>query len=220
MKFIAYYRVSDKHGLALNSLRSSVERHVTQEGGKLIREFIETVTDFGQIGEVFEAAVRQCRSDKAVLVLAESDPLSRQLGMLALLVQQNVPLAAAGHSDVNKVLEPLFTNARADVGTKVTTPKVKKKYPSGAGRGNPDLVTARATSMTVRKKNADAFASKYRHEVLEWRDRGDTLASIAARLNGMKLPGPRGGRWHSTSVRNLIARCRLLVEQAGEPRTA
>ena len=64
MKFIAYYRVSDKHGLALNSLRSSVERHVTQEGGKLIREFIETVTDFGQIGEVFEAAVRQCRSDK------------------------------------------------------------------------------------------------------------------------------------------------------------
>ena len=220
MKFIAYYRVSDKHGLALNSLRNSVERHVTQEGGKLIREFIEVVTDFGQVGEVFEAAVRQSRSDKAVLVLAESDPLSRQLGMLALLAQQNVPLAAAGHSDVNKVLEPLFTGTRADVGSKVTKPKVKKKSPRDKGRGNPDLATARVTSMRTRKKNADAFASKYHHKVLEWRDKGHTLAEIATRLNDMNLSGPRGGRWHSTSVRNLIVRCRSLDEQAGEPRTA
>ena len=219
MKFVAYYRVSEMHGLTLNSLRNSVERHVTQEGKKPIREFIETVTDFGQVGEVFEAAVQQCHRDKAALVLAESDPLSRQLGMLARLVQQHVPLAAAGHSDVNKVLEPLFTDIRAAVGSKVTKPKAKKKSPRGAGRGNPDLVTARATSVTVRKKNADAFASKYGHQVLEWRDRGDTLAKIAARLNGRNLPGRRGGKWHSTSVQNLISRCRLLAEQAGESQT-
>lgn len=219
MKFIAYYRVSEKHGMALNFLRNSVETHVTQEGGKLIREFIETVTDFGQVGEVFEAAVRQCRSDKAVLVLAESDPLSRQLGMLALLVQQNVPMAAAGHSDVNKVLESLFTGTRADDGSKVTKPKVKKKSPRDKGRGNPDLATARVTSVTARKKNADDFASKYGHQVLEWRDGGDTLAKIAARLNGRNLPGRRGGKWHSTSVQNLISRCRLLAEQAGESQT-
>ncbi|QNP50326.1 recombinase family protein [Diaphorobacter aerolatus] len=176
-----------------------------------IREFIETVTEFGQTGEVFEAAVRQCRSDKAVLVLAESDPLSRQLGMLALLVQQNVPLAAAGHSDLNNVLEPLFTGTRAGVCSKVTKPKVRKKSPRDKGLGNPDLATARVTSVTVRKKNADAFASKYVHQVLEWRDRGDTLAKIAARLNDMNLPGRRGGKWHSTSVRNLIERCKLLT---------
>lgn len=218
MKFIAYYRVSEKHGLALHALRNSVEKHVAQEGGKLIRVFSEPVTDLGQVGEVFETAVQQCRKDKAMLVLAESDPLSRQLGMLARLVQQCVPLAAAGHSDVNKVLEPLFTSTRADVGSKVTKPKVKKKSPRGAGRGNPDLVTARATSVTVRQKNADAFASKYRHQVLEWRDRGDTLAKIAARLNGMNLPGPRGGKWHSTSVRNLIARCERITDQEPEAR--
>ena len=219
MEFIAYYRVSGKHGLALNSLRNSVEEHLAKVGKKPIREFIETVTDFGQVGEVFEAAVRLCRSEKAVLILAESDPLSRQLGMLALLVQQNVPLAAAGQSDVNKVLEPMFAGTQADVGSKTIKPKAGKKSPRGAGRGSPDLATARVTSMTARKKNADAFASKYGQQVLEWRDRGDTLAKIAARLNGMNVPGRRGGKWHSTTVRDLISRCRLLDEQADEPRT-
>ena len=214
MEFIAYYRVSEKHGMALNSLRNSVEEHLAKVGKKPIREFIETVTDFGQVGEVFEAAVQQCCREKAALVLAESDPLSRQLGMLARLVQQSVPLAAAGYSDVNKVLESIqeYQGSQQE-------PKAKKKSPRGAGRGNPDLVTARATSVTVRKKNADAFASKYGHQVLEWRDRGDTLAKIAARLNGRNLPGRRGGKWHSTSVQNLISRCRLLAEQAGESQT-
>ena len=211
MDFIAYYRVSEKHGMALNSLRNSVEEHLAKVGKKPIRSFIETVTDFGQVGEVFEEAVQQCRREQAALILAESDPLSRQLGMLALLVQQNVPLAAAGHSDVNNMLEPLFTGIRADVDSKATKSKAKKKSPRGAGRGNPDLATARVTSMTARKKNADAFALKYGQQVLEWRDRGDTLAKIAARLNGKNLPGRRGGKWHSTSVRNLIERCKRLT---------
>ncbi|MFG5780007.1 hypothetical protein ACFIQF_23355 [Comamonas sp. J-3] len=207
MKFVAYYRVSEMHGLALNSLRNSVERHVTQEGGKLIREFIETVTDFGQVGEVFEAAVRQCRRDKAVLVLAESDPLSRQLGMLARLVQQHVSLSAAGHSDVNKVLEPLFTDARADGGSGATKSQTKKKSSGNAMRGNPELECARKTSSEVRRKKADEFAAKYYDDVFQLRTHGHSFAAIAELFNAAGRQGPRGGSWHATSISNLMKRC-------------
>lgn len=218
MKFVAYYRISEKHGLGQDAQRRSVLRHVAQECGKLIREFSEPVTDLADVGDVFKAAVKQCQRDKAVLVLAESDPLSRQLRMLALLVSQHVPLAAAGQSDVNKVLEPLFTDSRPDTIPKVTKPKAKNKSSLQSRRGNPDLEHARATSAEVRTENADAFALKFRHKVLDWRAKGDTLARIAARLNDMNEPGPRGGKWHSTSVSNLIARCECITDEEPEVR--
>ena len=69
MKFIAYYRISEKLGMGRNVQRSSVLRHVAQEGGKLIREFSEPVADLAKVGEIFEAAVQQCRREKAVLVV-------------------------------------------------------------------------------------------------------------------------------------------------------
>lgn len=219
MKFIAYYRVSEKHGLGRDAQRISVLRHVAQEGGKLIREFSEPVADLADVGEIFEAAVQQCRRDKAALVLAESDPLSLQLHMLVRLAAQHVPFAAAGHPDVNKLLEPLFTDTRPIEGTNVTKLKVKKRAQQSAGRGNPDLPRARAQSVEVRKKSADEFASKYGHDVLRWRAKGDTLAVIAARLNDMNRLGPRGGKWHSTSVSNLIARCEYLADQHAKLRT-
>ena len=218
MKFIAYYRISEKHGLALHALRRSVQGHVAQEGGTLIGEYSESVADLADVGDVFKAAVNQCQRDKAVLVLAESDPLSRQLGMLALLVAQHVPLVVAGQSDVTKVLEPLFTDSQPDTSPKVTKSKAKNKSSLQSRRGNPDLEHARATSAEVRTKDADAFALKFRHKVLDWRAKGHTLAKIAARLNGMNEPGPRGGRWHSTSVSNLISRCECITDAVSEVR--
>lgn len=206
MKFVAYYRISEKYGLALNVQRSSVLRHVAQEGGKLIKEFSEPVTNLADVGEVFDTAVQQCRRDKAVLVLAESDPLSRQLNMLALLLTQHVPLAAAGHADANRILAPLFSQTPLDSSLKVVKPKSSKKPPRNDNRGNPDLTSARTASSVSRKESADTFAKKYGHKVASWRATGDTLAEIAARLNNMNILGPRGGKWHSTSVSNLIER--------------
>lgn len=218
MKFIAYYRTSEKHGLALHTLRRSVQEHVAQEGGTLIGEYRESVVDLADVGDAFRSAVQRCQRDKAVLVLAESDPLSRQLGLLALLVSQRVPLVAAGQSDVNKVLEPLFTDVRPDISHKVTKSKVKKKPSVRSRRGNPDLGHARENSAAVRAENADAFALKFRHKVLDWRVKGHTLAQIAARLNDMNELGPRGGKWHSTSVSNLISRCECMTDEESEVR--
>ena len=116
MKFIAYHRIFDSHGLALDSQRESVSGFVAQEGGELVGEYSESVTDVAEVGEQFEAAIQHCSRIKAVLVLAESDPLSRQLRMLARLVGQHVPLAAAGLSNVNAVLQPLFTETAFGTG--------------------------------------------------------------------------------------------------------
>lgn len=214
MKFIAYYRVSEKHGLGRDAQRISVLRHVAQEGGKLIREFSEPVADLADVGEIFEAAVQQCRRDKAALVLAESDPLSRQLHMLVRLAAQHVPWAAAGHSDVNKLLQPLFSDARPNAGSIVTESKAKKKSQRKADRGNPDLGSARAKSAEVRKRKADEFASKHCDDVLRMRAKGYTLAEIADLFNAGGRLGPRGGDWHATSVSNLMKRCKCVAEKA------
>jgi hypothetical protein len=38
------------------------------------------------------------------------------------------------------------------------------------------------------------------------RDEGMTLAVIADKLNAMRVPTARGGTWHPTTVKNVLAR--------------
>lgn len=216
MKFIAYHRIFDSQGLALDSQRESVSGFVAQEGGELVGEYSESVTDVAEVGEQFEAAIQHCSRIKAVLVLAESDPLSRQLRMLARLVGQHVPLAAAGLSNVNAVLQPLFTETAFGTGharpepTAGKTKRKSKASPKRIGPGNPNLSEARVNSAKTLKRKADEFALQHCAAVLRMRANGKTLAEIADLLNNVEKLGPRRGDWWPQSVSNLIARCECL----------
>jgi hypothetical protein len=67
--------------------------------------------------------------------------------------------------------------------------------------------------VTVRKVLAPKFKAEARQRAMELepvitesKEKGLSLAKIAAELNKRKVPTPRGGRWDHSSVGNMLQR--------------
>lgn len=223
MKFIAYYRVSTekqgKSGLGLEAQRESVLKHVEQEGGTLIAEYSDVISGASETREQLDAALRRCEREKATLIISKLDRLARQLSFLAKFIESKVPLVVAELPHANKMLLQMmavFAEAERDMVSQRTKDALAAAKKRGVVLGNPKLADARVTAAEARKRKADEFASKHCQDVLRWRNKGHTLAAIAERLNDIKWLGPRGGKWHPTSVSNLIDRCKCLAERSSE----
>ena len=69
-----------------------------------------------------------------------------------------------------------------------------------AGKGN-------AAAVGALKQSADTYAAKLRPVIERLQGRGlSSLPALAHALNEMAIGTPRGGSWHPSSVRNLLAR--------------
>jgi hypothetical protein len=59
----------------------------------------------------------------------------------------------------------------------------------------------------VKTEKADSFASEIKPIIDEIKQAGIvTLAGIATALNARGIQTARGGRWHATTVRNIVQR--------------
>jgi hypothetical protein len=55
-----------------------------------------------------------------------------------------------------------------------------------------------------KKKVKDTAAQRVIKTILEQHQKGASLATVAGNLNERGIPSPRGGRWHDSTVRNII----------------
>jgi hypothetical protein len=80
----------------------------------------------------------------------------------------------------------------------------------GVRLGNPtNLAEAGAKGAASQRAEADAFAAKVLPIVQAIKTEGaTTLRAIAAALNERGVRTARGGEWHDSTVRNLLARTR------------
>jgi DNA invertase Pin-like site-specific DNA recombinase len=87
------------------------------------------------------------------------------------------------------------------------------KKAGGAALGNPrNLGEAGTLGRHTQAREAERFAANVLPVVAEIRACGVTgLEGIAAALNGRGVRTARGGRWHVSTVRNLLARERGLT---------
>jgi DNA invertase Pin-like site-specific DNA recombinase len=77
----------------------------------------------------------------------------------------------------------------------------------GVNLGGPNLPEARKIAQVSIKANADKQAAKVLPLIREAQRHGATsLRDIADALNARGVSTARGGQWHATSVRNLLAR--------------
>jgi DNA invertase Pin-like site-specific DNA recombinase len=89
------------------------------------------------------------------------------------------------------------------------TAALQAKKASGAKLGNPTNLCVAASIRThcTQSQVADEFAKNLMPVVQAIRNAGAvTLGEIANALNGRGVRPARGGKWHRSSVRNLIAR--------------
>lgn len=219
---VAYYRVSTARqgasGLGLEAQRAAVEALCVARGWDLIAPPYQEV-ESGKRADRPELskALERARLTGARLVIAKLDRLSRDAAFLLTLQNSGVRFVAADMPDANDLtvgIMALVAQQERQFISDRTKAALAAAKARGVRLGNPNGPAAlrRAGKGTVAaleavSSNADDRAERLRSTVERLKAEGVvSLAGIAEALNAQGIVTARGGRWHASSVRNLVAR--------------
>ena len=216
---VAYYRVSTERqgrsGLGLEAQRAAVASFAQTNGYAIVGEFSEAETGKGadalERRPELKAALISARKAGAAVCVAKLCRLSRDVHFISGLMSHRVPFIVA---ELGADVDPFMLHIHAAVAEKEraliarrTRDALQAKKARGDVLGSANIeqvaVVGRATLMA----NAEARAKNVLPVAKSIQDSGiTTLVGIAAALNARGIATPRGGSWHASSVKNLLAR--------------
>ena len=216
---IGYVRVSTaqqgRSGLGLDAQKEALERFAASEGYTLSRVFVEVET--GKGSDALErrpqlaAALSEARRQRCSVAVAKLDRLSRDVHFISGLMTHRVPFVVAElGADVDPFILHLFAalaeKERAMISTR-TKAALKAAKARGVKLGGPKLAQARKVALETIGAAADNHAANVLPVIREIRKAGaTTLREIADALNARGIPTARGGRWHASTVNNIVGR--------------
>lgn len=217
---VAYYRVSTarqgRSGLGIEAQRAAVQRFAEAEGITIIGEHTEIET--GKGADALErrpelaGALGEARKAKCPVVVAKLDRLSRDVHFISGLMAHRVPFIVAElGADADPFMLHLYAalaeKERALISARTRAALAAKKL-QGVKLGNPrNIDQAAAKGRDAQRAAADQFAANVLPIIESIKAAGATsLDAIAKALNARGIRTARGGRWHSTTVRNLLTR--------------
>lgn len=219
---VAYYRVSTARqgasGLGLEAQRAAVEGLCADRGWELIAPPFEEI-ESGKREDRPELlkALDRAKLTGARLVIAKLDRLSRDAAFLLTLQKSGVRFVAADMPEADETMVGIMAmfaqRERKAISTRTREALAAAKA-RGQRLGNPNGAAAfrragkgTTAALEAVTANATARAAKLLPTVQRLQAGGVTsLGAIAAALNDEGILTPRGGRWHASSVRNLLAR--------------
>ena len=219
MKAIVYTRVSTaeqgKSGLGLLAQLNAVNQFCIDESIEVLAHYEETETGKGSNAldkrPQLAKALAHAKKEGASLVVAKLDRLSRNVAFISSLMEQKVPFVVA---QLGKDADPFMMHLYAALSEKernLISERTKAALAilkaDGKVLGNQtNLSEARLKSNATNKAEATAFADKVMSIITSFRDNGDTLPAIAAKLNDMGVKTRRGGKWYASTVTNILQR--------------
>jgi DNA invertase Pin-like site-specific DNA recombinase len=217
--FILGSQLTDNAALvSAEAQRAAVARFAEAEGLTVIAEYVEAETGKGTDAidrrPQLAAALATARSKKCPVLVLKLDRLSRDVAFIAGLMAQRVPFIVA---ELGADADPFMLHLYAALAEKErrliaerTKAALAAKKASGAALGNPrNLDEAGALGRVRLSADADQFAANVLPIVLELRASGTRgYGYIASVLNERGIRTARGGRWHVSTVQNLLSRPR------------
>ena len=190
----------------------------------LLQEFVEVETGKGADAldrrPQLTAALSAARLSKCPVIVAKLDRLSRDVAFISGLMVQRVPFIVA---ELGADADPFMLHLYAALAEKErrliserTRAALAQRKAQGARLGNPcNAQEAAAFGRSVQAAEADQFAADIMPIVEGIRRSGaTTLTAIAAALNARGIRTARGGKWHISTIQNLLAR---MTSQSGPP---
>lgn len=226
-KLVTYERVSTarqgRSGLGLEAQRKSIEDYANGRDAMILARFTEIESGRKNDRPELEKALQLARLTGATLVIAKLDRLSRNAAFLLTLRDSGVSFVAVDMPEANDLtvgIMALVAQQEREAISQRTKEALQAAKARGVKLGNPNgaaaLRRAGQGAEALRKAvtaNADAFAESLSPVLQDIRGQGHaTLRAIAAELNARGIRTRRGGRWHVSTVRNLIRRIELPLE--------
>ncbi len=220
-RIIAYERVSTarqgRSGLGLDAQRRAIDAFAVSRSAEVLARFTEVESGRRNDRPELDKALTLARLTGATLVIAKLDRLSRNAAFLLTLQASGVSFLACDMPEANDLtvgIMALVAQQEREAISRRTKEALAAAKARGVKLGNPNGAMALrragkgglALQDTVRR-NADAFAEDLRDVVVSIQSEGHTsLRALAEQLNTRGIRTRRGGRWHVSTVRNLLSR--------------
>ncbi|WP_272011363.1 recombinase family protein [Roseovarius sp. ZX-A-9] len=220
-KFVAYERVSTvrqgRSGLGLEAQRKAIDEFAAARGADVIARFTEVESGGKDARPELAKALHLAKLTGATLVIAKLDRLSRNAVFLLTLRDSGVRFLAVDMPEANDLtvgIMALVAQQEREAISRRTREALAAAKARGTKLGNPNGAAALrragkggAALRAAVAANADAHAADLADVLIDIRAQGHvTLRAIAAELNQRGILTRRGGKWHVSSVRNLIRR--------------
>ena len=215
-KFVAYYRVSTdrqgKSGLGLDAQRAAVKNRLDGGGWRLIGEFTEVESGKRVNRPKLLEALALCKKEKAKLVVAKLDRLTRNVKFMLTLLDSNVELLFCDMPEVAGAMGRFILTGMANV-AQLEAGLISERTKAG-------LAIARQRGVKLGRTGAKILAPKFRAEAMarakrlapllrDFQERNYSLREIARELTKRKIETPRGGEWHPQLVQRVMQRAGL-----------
>jgi DNA invertase Pin-like site-specific DNA recombinase len=213
-KFVAYFRVSTdrqgRSGLGLDAQRKSVLDYLDGGRWELVAEFTEVESGRRNDRPELDKALAACKRNKAKLVIAKLDRLSRNLAFIATLMDSGVEFVAVDNPHANKltihILAAVAQHEREIISAR-TSAALEAAKARGKRLGNPKLSEARRHAARARREKADRHSANILPLIREIQNTGvKSLRGIARALAARGVRTARGGAWTAVQVSDILGR--------------
>jgi len=213
-KCVAYYRVSTTKqgikGLGMEAQRHSVQTFLASKDWQLAGTFEEVETGKRRDRPQLASAIELCRKQRATLVIAKLDRLSRNAAFTLALRDAGIDFVCCDMPEADRFTIGLFAllaEKERDLISERTKAGLAAAKRNGVKLGNPMKAAARSKAVATNKRKAAAFAARLCPVIAEIRAAGvDTLKGIAGCLNARGLRTAMGREWTRQAVAKVMAR--------------
>ena len=221
MKIVAYHRVSTAQqgvsGLGLQAQEKAIQDFTEQRGGEILDSFTEVESGKNNDRPKLKEALHLAKVTGSTLVIAKLDRLSRNAAFLLTLRDSGVKFIAADLPDANDLtvgVMALVAQQEREATSRRTKDALAAAKARGVQLGNPNGAAAlrradrgNEAGIAAIKSKADRHAMDLKSVIEAIQAEGLTsLGDIAKALNNRGFLTRRGGQWHKTTVKNLMAR--------------
>ena len=213
-QFIKYYRVSTRKqgdsGLGLAAQERDIDLYLStyaETPWEVLGEFTDVQSGNDSDRPELQKAMALAEETGATILIAKLDRISRRVSFISAIMERkklNLTVATMPNADKFQlhIYAALAEQEREFISlrTKQALAPLKGTGKLGGNRGNIDKANEAARTL------ADSHAAKVIDTVLPLKEAGRTLQQIADTLNKSGVKTARGGKWHPTTVKNVLAR--------------
>lgn len=213
-KYIAYYRVSTQRqgnsGLGLEAQRNTVVAFIGDN--MLLTEFTEIESGKNNKRPKLQEAIKKAAEEKATLIIAKLDRLSRNVGFIFSLKDAGVDFIACDMPEANTmtlgILAVMAQQEREFISDR-TKRALDVKKAQGYKLGTPQNLTDKSREISLSLRTAKARNNENNRKAYalakELKKQSVSLNSIAKELNSYGYRTSRGKLFHAVQIQRLLA---------------
>jgi len=207
-RFILYFRVSTQRqgqsGLGILAQQEAVTQFLASRAHEIVGSHTEIESGKKNDRPELLKALEECRKHKATLLIAKLDRLARNVHFISGLMEANVEFIAADNPHATKLMVHLLA-AFAEHEREVIASRTRAALQAAKTRG---VVLGAHGKVLAAQHRAEARKRDEQHYPIICALMRETRSytKTAERLNSMGVTTPAGGKWYSSSVRNVCLR--------------